>query len=305
MSNGNTEKKQLARTTPPTVDGFDGFTNEVEGVDADGHGAPAGVIKGLLIRFTNEATYELRDGYEMPKVELIVVDVLRVLQKWKDRSLVGKPRILEPGEKVPDIVALNNECLKSEWGTDFDGKPKGPWQFQYVVYLFDPATMDRYTFPTGTVGGGIAVRGIVEKIKWMRKFRGARVYPVIELADVFMNTKFGGRQRPHFVVKRWVQLGDDKLALAAPQPNATPGIEITAEPINDAALPGMMKTVNEPTLAEQMGDEVLWNDGPDINVPVDKSDKSVLGSHLKKSVEPQKLPINKRGVQKITGGRSR
>jgi hypothetical protein len=50
-------------------------------------------------------------------------------------------------------------------------------------------------------------------------------------------------------VKRWVQLGDDKPALAAPQPNATPPIEIT--------VPGMMKTVNQPTLAEQMGDGVL------------------------------------------------
>jgi hypothetical protein len=66
---------------------------------------------------TREDPRHRGDGYEMPKVELIVVDVLRVLQKWKDRSLVGKPRIL----------ALNNECPKAEWGTDFNGKPKGPW----------------------------------------------------------------------------------------------------------------------------------------------------------------------------------
>jgi hypothetical protein len=247
----------MAPKGPPTVDGFDGFTDEVEGAREDGQSAPGNVVKGSLIRFTNEAAYELRDGYEMPKVELIVVDVLRVLQKWKDRSPVGKPRILQPGEKIPDIEALNNVCPKSEWGTDFNGKPKGPWQFQHVVYLLDPATMDRYTFPTSTVGGAIAVRDIVEKTKWMRKFRGAQVYPLVELADIFMNTKFGGRQRPHFVVKRWVQLGDDKPALAAPQPNATPAIEITAEPFKDAALPGMMKTVNEPSRAEQMGDEVL------------------------------------------------
>ena len=80
--------------------------------------------------------------------------------------------------------------------------------------------MDKYTFRTGTVGGGIAARDLVDKVKWMRRIRGDKVCAVVTLSNIFMNTRFSGRQRPHFVVKRWVRLpaptpsltaGDDKL----------------------------------------------------------------------------------------------
>ena len=76
--------------------------------------------------------------------------------------------------------------------------------------------MDRYTFPTGTVGGQIAVRELVDKTKWMRKLRGANVYPVTTLSDTFMPTRFGGRQRPHFEIKRWISFGPDEKALSDP-----------------------------------------------------------------------------------------
>src|SRR6516162_5125008 len=33
-----------------------------------------------------------------------------------------------------------------------------------------------------------------------------------------MNTRFGGRQRPHFLIKRWVNLGPDEKVLPAPEP---------------------------------------------------------------------------------------
>jgi hypothetical protein len=75
------------------------------------------------------------------------------------------------------------------------------------------------------------------------------------------------------------------------------------EPPKAEPLPGM-KVVAEPSLKEQMDDDIPFNDSPDPNVTVDKSgDKSVLTAHLKKSVE--KPTINKRGVQKIAGGRGR
>jgi hypothetical protein len=51
-----------------------------------------------------------------------------------------------------------------------------------------------------------------------RRIHG-NVYPVVTLADIFMKTRFGGRQRPHFEVKRWADLsGGEATALPAPAP---------------------------------------------------------------------------------------
>ena len=134
--------------------------------------------------------------------------MLRIVQKWIDQKPV-ETRILEPGEKFPDIEALNEAAPKSEWHEGPDGKMHGPWQIQQILYLLNLDTMDRFTFPTGTVGGFIAIRELVDKTTWMRKLRGPNVYPRVALRDLFMNTKYGGRQRPHFEVKGWVQLGSD------------------------------------------------------------------------------------------------
>jgi hypothetical protein len=84
----------------------------------------------------------------------------------------------------------------------------------------------------------------------MRKFRGGQVCPVVTLSNTFMNTKFGGRQRPHLVIKRWIALGGGEQPLPAPEAAA--------------GAPGVT-TVEEPSLAEQMDDEIPpFDDPPDI-----------------------------------------
>jgi hypothetical protein len=206
-------KTEKVVATLPTVDGFDGFEDRHVGGDDEGRVAGVG---GDILKFSNEATWELRDGTQLPpELELIAVDILRIVVKWVDQKPVEQ-RVLAPGERVPDIEALNAACPKSEWGVDFNNNPRGPWQFQYLVLLLDPKTMDKYRYPTSTAGGAIAIRELVDKCKWMRRYRGEHVYPVITLADKFMNTRFGGRQRPHFVVVRWVALGGGKPAIEAP-----------------------------------------------------------------------------------------
>src|SRR5262249_34116381 len=153
---------------------------------------------------------------EVPaNLELVAIDIGRVVQKWKDQRPV-ETIVLEPGQRYPDIKELNENTPKSEWTDGADGKPRGPGQAQHIVYVLNPATMDRFSYPTGTTGGAIAVRDLVERTKWMRRFRGTSVYPVITLSDVFMNTRFGGRQRPHFIIKQWIGLGGEEKSLPAP-----------------------------------------------------------------------------------------
>jgi hypothetical protein len=145
---------QLMKTEMPAADGFTGWEDSVEGAERP---EGTGIIQGTLVKFTNEAQWTTRDDDEIATdLALIVVDVQRVVQKWQN-GLPAETRILEPGEKFPDLEALNAEVPQSEWVEGPDGKLRGPWQAQHILYLLDPGTMDKYTFPTGTVGGRIAV----------------------------------------------------------------------------------------------------------------------------------------------------
>ena len=55
------------------------------------------------------------------------------------------------------------------------------------------------------VDGGIAVRELIDRINWMRRFRGNAVYPIVQLSTRFMKTKFGGRLRPNFEIVSWTK----------------------------------------------------------------------------------------------------
>jgi hypothetical protein len=116
MSNPEEEKKAL--------DGFDGFTDEMESTDDGGQSVPSSIIQGTLLKFTNDATWEIRGGEEVsPDLELIAVDILRILQKWVNQMPV-ETRILEHGEKVPSLELLNSKCAKGEWSKDLNGNPR-------------------------------------------------------------------------------------------------------------------------------------------------------------------------------------
>jgi hypothetical protein len=214
------------------VDNFAGWNDNVEGAERP---QSAGIIQGALVKFTNGATWLTNDDDEVTSdLELIAADVIRVVQRWEDGKPV-KTKILEPSEPFPDIEAMNEAVPRDEW-IDGPNGPRGPWQAQHLVYLLDPASMEKFAFATGTTGGRIAVRELVDKTVWMRRTRGPNVYPVVTLSDTHMNTRYGGRQRPHFKIVKWTRLGGEG------------GEEL-------AALPAP-KPVSEPTLAEEMNDSV-------------------------------------------------
>ena len=128
------------------------------------------------------------------------------MQKWgKDNLPDGPPIILAPNQKFPDIKAMNEKCPKTEWRERF-GKLEGPYQAQHVVYMLDPKTMNKYSWPTSTIGGSpICVNDLVEKTKFMRRFRGQRVHAVVKLSSTLMSKRYN-RQRPDLLVQHWVTL---------------------------------------------------------------------------------------------------
>jgi hypothetical protein len=204
-------------TKPPqAIDTIEGYVDNVEGELEQSSGR---LIQGIHVKFTNEATWIRADSEaELPAgLELIVLEILRVVVKWgEDGPIDEETRILAPGEKWPDVEALNAQCSKDEWRAGPDGQMRGPFMAQRYVYMVDPQTMTRFTWPTATVGGRICIEDIVDRTKLTRKYRGAHVYPVITLGDVFLKTRFGGRQRPAFEVVRWIPLDGGVGALPAP-----------------------------------------------------------------------------------------
>jgi hypothetical protein len=265
------------------VDSFEGWEDGVVGNDRP---EGSGIIQGILAKFTNQATWVTRDEEELSAdLELVAVDVARIVQKWQDQKPV-ETRILAPHEKFPDVEQMNEETPREEWTKDQNGE-RGPWQAQHILYLLDLTTMDKYTYPTGTAGGRIAIRELHDKIMWMRRLRGQHVYPVIVLSNIFMKTRFGGRQRPHFQIVRWVRLGGE-------------GDEIKALPLPQPPPHSDLPAVEEPSLKEEMNDEI-----PDLGKEETKDAKAppprptVQHDPEKK---PAKAPNKKRPTNILNAG---
>jgi hypothetical protein len=269
---------------------IDNFAGWEDGVEGDDRPEGAGIIQGTLIKFTNEGKWPTRDGDELPTdLELVAANVNRVVQKWSDGQPV-ETIILEPHQKFPDIEELNEKVPKKEWVEGPDGQPRGPWQAQHILYLLDTGPMDKYTFPTGTTGGRIAIGELRDKLVWMRRLRGPSVHPVITLADKFMNTKWGGRQRPHFKIVRWVSLGGEggQVEALPPPPPLAAGEPAKSE------LP--LKEVKEPTIQEDMNDD-LPDDLKAEPIPKTAPPHSTARRDLKKPAKTSaKKPPPKRNI---------
>ena len=239
----------------------------VDGFDDDGgaEGDFSKVIQGAKWAFSNEGNWVTGEG-ELVSTdrEVVVVRLTKVLQKWIDQMPVrDATRFLVLGEQV-DVEALNDECPQSEWIEDLNGKPRGPWQLQQVAYLVDMQTMEKFTFPTGTVGGGIAIGELKDAVKLMRKFRGPGVYPVVSVSTKPMKTQFSPRPRPrpHFEIKRWISFGPEGAALP---PASLPSLQPLASPLAPQQTPDHLDKVlqrqgahivDEPTPHEQMDDGI-------------------------------------------------
>jgi hypothetical protein len=274
---------------------IDNFAGWEDGVEGDDRPQGAGVIQGTLVKFTNEAQWVTRDGDELPAdLEPVVVDVGRVVQKWQDQAPV-KTIILEPHQKFPDIEEMNDNTPRDEWVEGPDGKLRGPWQAQHILYLLDLKTMDKFTFPTGTAGGRIAVRDLRDKIVWCRKYRGANTYPVITLSDVFFPTRFGGRQRPHFKIVRWIRLGGEGGEVEALPPPSTPAAKPAPQTTAEPELP--LTTVKEPSLAEELNDDIPeFEDKPS---PKASPPRPTARRNLKKSPAKSRTKITGKSKRNI------
>jgi hypothetical protein len=232
---------------PPGDDGFGGY--------GDDQGSRSVIQGATVIRFSNTAIWNTRDVPELPPdFEVVVTEILRVQQRWgPDKMPVGEPLILGPGDPWPDLEALNESVPRSEWIDGPEGKKVGPYQQQYVVRMVDLKTMQRYAYPTGTVGGGICCRELRQSVAMMRRLRGQALYPTVRFGRRFMKTKFGGRQRPDFVIQgdRWIGDGGGNPTLAPSPSPSQPPLKAIAKPTIDEEMNDAIPNLGKPSKPEK------------------------------------------------------
>jgi hypothetical protein len=246
---------EIVKKQAQPLDNFADFNDSVQPVDGDADQRVGLRLAGILVKFTNEARWETREGTDLTGRELLAANVRRTEVKWGEDAPVEVIE-LGPGDKYRDLDAVNETVPKSEWREGPDGKPRGPWQRQHVLELVDVATMERFSWPTSTIGGSRAIIELRDRILLMRKFRGGDVYPLVVLADTFMPTRFGGRQRPHLPVKGWVRVGEGSIEPISTAPR--PQLMAPVTPAASSQQAPTLQSVSEPTLQEQMGDKVPW-----------------------------------------------
>ena len=174
---------------PRSLDEFADWTDEVESRDEQ---ISERAIIGQLVRFTNEGQWVLPEQ-DPTHQAADRRQVRRTLTKWgKDKRPV-ETIFLKAGEKIPDLEKLNEETPKSEWIEGFDGNPERSVA-SATRRLHGRSDQHRpILLAHSTTGGGIAVRELIDRINWMRRFRGNAVYPIVQLSTRFMKTKCGTR----------------------------------------------------------------------------------------------------------------
>jgi hypothetical protein len=249
----------VAKTTTYQLDAFDGFndfTNEVEGEEERVSGR---VIQGNKIKFIDPRWLD-NTGKDITGKLLTAIGVRNVVSKWGHDNTLLASRILAPGEKFPNFDELNRQCDKSEWRDSF-GERKGPWEGQHVVYFIDEL-YNKYSWPspTTTVGSSICVREFADQVAMVRKFKGNDVFAVTELGHTDFPTAYGLKQRPDLLkIKEWVSLRSDQTGDPLPAPDSEPAIDVTPTSASPAlAAPAGAQHVDKLTAKEVTGDEIMF-----------------------------------------------
>jgi len=238
-------------TSALALDGFSAGYSDPFSADEGGGGSG---FDGLKLKFTNDARWVNPDEEEI-RALLVALNVVNRVQKWSGSGGAPLETItLKPGERWPDIGALNNAC-PDEWYTKF-GKFVGPWAGERVVLFADLDTMAGYWWPspTGNMGASRCIRNLIGQTKRKRSLLGQLVFPIVELSHTFMQTSYGGRERPHLIVRKWITFGGGQSAL----PDRST-IQVVEELPTPAAVETTIPTTQEaerPSLKDELDDDI-------------------------------------------------
>jgi hypothetical protein len=219
------------------------------------------LIRGAILKFVDGRWST--DGVEVPaSTRLFAIGTTKALQCWKNGELLDQ-KIERPDEPLGDPDELNAKIPESEWGTDFNGKPKPPWSTFYVIYLISPDDASTLTCINDTTGQRIAFDRLESRVNNFAMMFGAAV-PLVALDTRPMKTNWGVKQRPKFTVVKdeWKKFGGDggqPALLPSPTDGGPAGAAAKPEKSETKSaakqtLPG--KPVTRPTVGETIDDSL-------------------------------------------------
>jgi hypothetical protein len=245
--------------TPNALTPVDGFSDTGD--------ATASPLRGIGFRFKEGKEGEEYIAYSEPfPVKGRVFAAIDKADGWQKLAEGVPPEYLmrKPGQPRPPRPHVDEK----DWPIDLNGKPEHPWKLTQYLYLLDTATGEVSTFWSNTTGGKIAFAELADQVKLMRDMNPGKIpVALIALDRTMFQTGFGGKK-------------------------ARPLFRILGYKLRDQLNPQNLltdETKAPPTLAEEMGDKVPFND------PVPTLDENIATSKAA-TVKPQ---MTKRGVQKI------
>jgi hypothetical protein len=170
------------------------------------------VIRGSLLKFASGLWTVGQNALNAATRLLAVGTAVGWVKWWGGRPV--KYRMRQPGESLLERENLG-DTNPSNWEIGPDSKtPRDPWERTSFVYLLGENGVV-YTYSTTSSSGRSAVSELADQILRMR-FDKPGAVPVIELHSAPMQTRFGQRSKPCFVVVDWSNPGTE---LSAARPN--------------------------------------------------------------------------------------
>ena len=260
----NEENKTPNALTP--VDGF-----------SDTGDTTASPIRGIGFRFKEGKEGEEYIAYSEPfPVKDRTFAAIDKADGWQKLAEGVPPEYLmrEPGQPRPTRPHVDEK----DWPIDLNGKPEHPWKLTQYLYLLDTATGEVSTFWSNTTGGKIAFGELSDQVNLMRGMNPGKIpVALIALDRTMFQTGFGGKK-------------------------ARPLFRILGYKLRDQLNPQNLltdETKAPPTLAEEMGDKIPFNDPAptlDENTATSETAAPATSAHKPAAQKPQ---MTKRGVQKV------
>jgi hypothetical protein len=188
--------------------------------------------------------WSAKNGSIIPDRPLLVWGTNDVIVRFATDD--GKPEFIfkEKGKSLPSLEKLNGSVPKDQYPIGLNGEAEKPYKYNWIVYLTDEQTAERFSYMNSTYGTFLAVGALRTRVQDMRHLRGEDVYPFVTLGSAPMRTKFGMKTRPDFQIQSWRKLGPATPAIAGPDtPQLTSSIGVEVE---------------EPSLSEVMDDEIKY-----------------------------------------------
>jgi hypothetical protein len=172
------------------------------------------VIRGGIIKNIDGVTSCKTDPSVNSTTVFLCVGTGIVLQKWQDEHV--EYILPRSGVFLSELrKELNSKIPQDQWETGIDDKPREPWEFAWLAYLVRVTDGASFTYITSTHGCRRCIKELEDRTQNMTFLKGRRVAPIGKLAGTPMPTKHGTKQRPHFVITGWHNVGPDPVAVAA------------------------------------------------------------------------------------------